>query len=145
MQTKLKPKKSAVKRFKVTATGKLLRSHSGKQHLAVKKSGACVIASHVSIMLLPPTNAPLTLLPSSLSLVQATTSHPCHVKRLSGDDEDDNDADAPCDCAASALAAPARCLRPCSPFASFAVRHQSTHFLASDADSTNIKRLLALR
>jgi hypothetical protein len=50
VQTKLKPKKSAVKRFKVTATGKLLRSHSGKQHLAVKKSGACSIASFISIL-----------------------------------------------------------------------------------------------
>jgi ribosomal protein L35 len=39
VQTKIKPKKSAVKRFKVTSNGKLLHSHSGKQHLAVKKSG----------------------------------------------------------------------------------------------------------
>ena len=39
VQTKIKPKKSAVKRFKVTSTGKLMHSRSGKQHLAVKKSG----------------------------------------------------------------------------------------------------------
>ncbi len=36
--TKIKTKKSAAKRFKITGTGKLLRGRSFTRHLRVKKS-----------------------------------------------------------------------------------------------------------
>ncbi len=34
----IKTKKSVIKRFKITATGKVLRSHAGKRHLLSGKS-----------------------------------------------------------------------------------------------------------
>src|ERR1700730_5303700 len=34
-----KTKKAVAKRFKITGTGKVLRSHAGKRHLLVSKSG----------------------------------------------------------------------------------------------------------
>ncbi len=37
-KVKLKTKRGAAKRFKVTATGKLMRMHSGKRHLLGTKS-----------------------------------------------------------------------------------------------------------
>jgi large subunit ribosomal protein L35 len=81
VQTKIKPKKSAVKRFKVTSTGKLLHARSGKQHLAVKKSGATALP--------PPAISPSTVtfgvcrsLPYNVS--QATTSVLFRAKRSSG-------------------------------------------------------------
>jgi hypothetical protein len=81
VQTKIKPKKSAVKRFKVTSTGKLLHARSGKQHLAVKKSGATALPS--SALSLP--SAAFGVRPSLLySLSQATTSVLFRAKRSSG-------------------------------------------------------------
>jgi large subunit ribosomal protein L35 len=48
---KIKTHKGAAKRFKVTATGKVVRYHSGKRHILTKKSrkrkrrlGASVVA-----------------------------------------------------------------------------------------------------
>jgi large subunit ribosomal protein L35 len=38
MKTKLKTKKAAAKRFKITSTGKVLRNVSGKRHLLGGKS-----------------------------------------------------------------------------------------------------------
>lgn len=38
MKTKMKPKKAIKARFKVTGTGKLLRSRPGKRHILTKKS-----------------------------------------------------------------------------------------------------------
>ena len=35
---KQKTRKSAAKRFKITATGKVMRSHSGRRHLLAHKS-----------------------------------------------------------------------------------------------------------
>ena len=37
---KIRTKKSAAKRFKVTATGKIMRRNTGKGHLMMKKSGS---------------------------------------------------------------------------------------------------------
>ncbi len=37
--TKVKSHKASLKRFKVTATGKLKRSHAGKKHLNSHKAG----------------------------------------------------------------------------------------------------------
>jgi len=37
-KAKLKTKRGAAKRFKVTATGKIMRMHSGKRHLLGTKS-----------------------------------------------------------------------------------------------------------
>jgi large subunit ribosomal protein L35 len=34
-----KTRKAAAKRFKITATGKVMRRHSGKRHLMASKSG----------------------------------------------------------------------------------------------------------
>ncbi|MCV2868438.1 50S ribosomal protein L35 [Defluviimonas sp. WL0002] len=36
--TKMKTKSSAKKRFKVTATGKVLRAHAGKRHGMIKRT-----------------------------------------------------------------------------------------------------------
>jgi ribosomal protein L35 len=85
VQTKIKPKKSAVKRFKVTSTGKLLHSHSGKQHLAVKKSGElrCRSLCVPSFQQLFPSN-PITPARTH-SLSQGITSVPFRDKRSSGD------------------------------------------------------------
>jgi len=37
---KMRTKKSAAKRFKVTGTGKIVRRNTGKGHLMMKKSGS---------------------------------------------------------------------------------------------------------
>ncbi|HUV03607.1 MAG TPA: 50S ribosomal protein L35 [Armatimonadota bacterium] len=37
---KMKTKKAAAKRFKVTGTGKIVRRNTGKGHLMMKKSGS---------------------------------------------------------------------------------------------------------
>lgn len=37
---KIKTRKTAAKRFKVTATGKIMRQNTGKGHLMMKKSGS---------------------------------------------------------------------------------------------------------
>lgn len=37
---KMKTRKTAAKRFKVTGTGKILRSNTGRGHLMMKKNGS---------------------------------------------------------------------------------------------------------
>lgn len=37
---KIKTRKTAAKRFKVTGTGKILRANTGRGHLMMKKSGS---------------------------------------------------------------------------------------------------------
>ena len=39
MKTKMKIKKSLLKRFKITKNGKVFRRHTGQDHLGSKKSG----------------------------------------------------------------------------------------------------------
>jgi ribosomal protein L35 len=132
VQTKLKPKKSAVKRFKVTATGKLLHSRSGKQHLAVKKSGVfngrlqrhCICLGLLCFFI---------FLHLQSFQLQATTSRLCLAKRSSGGHHN--------------FFAP-RCHRhllPPPPSFIFSWHSTGTHLACSDADATNIKRLLSLR
>jgi len=37
---KIKTRKTAAKRFKITGTGKIMRRNTGKGHLMIKKSGS---------------------------------------------------------------------------------------------------------
>jgi ribosomal protein L35 len=112
VQTKIKPKKSAVKRFKVTSNGKLLHSHSGKQHLAVKKSGELLgRQQHRPV---------IHFNHSSQSL------HACRSSYRSS---------------LTSSARQVTFISSCHSFVIFGIAHASH----SDADATNIKRLLTLR